>query len=170
MGSQGRCPETTKCSSTSWSSSQNSGYSSICFTFFFYLDTSLSHSFLLPSDMSRNLRHTLQTETWIAASLGSCVWVAALGAITEEVQKTWHSDLWSQLLELPVRRVGLGQDSGIRKSGWWGHRLPESLVLFRLSSLLLHGLSTHTAQGVQKRTQIFPSKIHHKPHMPLSTW
>lgn len=84
LGRQGRCPETAKCGSTSQSSSQNSRYSSTCFTFFL-LSGHISQSFfLLPSDTSGNLRHILQPETWIAASLGSCVWVAALGASTTE--------------------------------------------------------------------------------------
>lgn len=43
----GRCPETKKCGSTSQSSSQNSGYSSTCFTFSFYWGH-LSYSFCSP--------------------------------------------------------------------------------------------------------------------------
>lgn len=65
----------------------------------------LSVIFLQPSDTSGNLRHTLKLETWIAVALfGQLHWVL----VPQEEQKTWHSTVWSPLLELPVGRLWLG--------------------------------------------------------------
>lgn len=86
---------------------------------FFLLSGHISQSFfLLPSDTSGNLSHTLHPEAWTAASLGSFVWVAALGASTTGGAEDLTFYCVVTIISFPGEDYGWGQDCGIRQSGW----------------------------------------------------
>lgn len=86
---------------------------------FFLLSGHISQSFfLLPSDTSGNLSHTLHPEAWTAASLGSFVWVAALGASTTGGAEDLTFYCVVTIISFLGGDYGWGQDCGIRQSGW----------------------------------------------------